>query len=801
MDSAYPFSDIEAQAQTHWTTAKLFEIDTKNAKNPYYCLSMFPYTSGELHMGHVRNYTIGDVISRAKRMQGFDVLQPIGWDSFGLPAENAAQKHNSHPSVWTRSNIERMRGDFKRLGFGYAWEREFATCDPEYYRWQQWLFLQMHKHNLVYKKDTWVNWDPVDQTVLANEQVIDGKGWRSDAPVERKKIPGWFCQISDYSDRLLDDLETLEHWPEAIKTMQRNWIGRSEGTEVVFQVLEHDSELKVFTTRADTLYGATYLALAPDHPLALEQGRKDPAIQAFIDSCQTQSTKEADCATVVKKGVATSLNVQHPLLNKTLPVWIANYVLMDYGSGAVMAVPAEDERDFEFAKLYNLPCIEVIEKHEGQERMIQSGPATGLTPNDAKAAVTKLLIEKKLGRTQVNIRLRDWGISRQRYWGVPIPIVHCPKCGEVPVPEQDLPVTLPTDADYGDGLDVLKKHSAFYNCQCPKCGDKAHRETDTFDTFFDSSWYYHYFVHQSEESMLASQNNNWSPVNTYIGGIEHAILHLLYARFIQKVLCDLNLSTCKEPFDTLLSQGMVLKDGAKMSKSKGNVVSPQALIEQYGADTVRLFAIFAAPPEQSLEWSDGGVEGCFRFLRKLHQKVLSWKAHLGGAKACTSLDEQGQELRYQAHSLLASILRDLEQHRLNTIASSAMKLLHTAEACWQQQHFALLDEVVSLLLRVLNPICPHVCTVLWQKAGYAGDVQLSTWPEPDASALSARKTFQCVVQINGKTKGTLALATGISQELAQSEVMHHRSFSKYFEGKTLRKVIFVADKLLNVVLS
>ena len=609
MTNIYQPESIEKQAQTFWDTEHTFKTDTKDSASRsenYYCLSMFPYTSGNIHMGHVRNYTIGDVKSRMKKMQGYNVLQPMGWDSFGLPAENAAIKNKSHPAIWTRQNISSMKEQLKRIGFAYDWSREMATCDSDYYRWQQWLFIEMYKKGLVYKKDAIVNWDPVDQTVLANEQVINGRGWRSNALVEQKKIAQWFCKITDYADRLQGELDTLDKWPEAVKLMQKNWIGKSTGASIDFQLKNSNDKLTVFTTRADTLFGATFMAIAADHPLAIELGKQDNAIQTFLDQCKKQSTAEADIQTAEKIGIKTPLVAINPINGEELPVWIANYILMNYGTGAIMAVPAEDERDHEFAQKYQIAVKTVFDDNDC---LINAGAFTGLKQQEATAAIIKKLDTEGCGKKSITYRLRDWGISRQRYWGVPIPMVHCDTCGTVPEDQANLPVKLPENIDYQYGESLLENCEDFIKVKCPICGKPSKRETDTIDTFFESSWYYHYFISQGKDGITSKNNDHWMGVDLYIGGIEHAILHLLYARFIQKVLMDLSLTEVPEPFSQLLSQGMVLKDGAKMSKSKGNVISPDALIEQYGADTIRLFIIFAAPPTQDLDWSDGGVEG------------------------------------------------------------------------------------------------------------------------------------------------------------------------------------------------
>ncbi|MEJ2346496.1 MAG: leucine--tRNA ligase, partial [Gammaproteobacteria bacterium] len=636
MHESYNPSEIESAAQTYWETNGTFAAVEDGAREKFYCLSMFPYPSGRLHMGHVRNYTIGDVIARYQRMLGRNVMQPMGWDAFGMPAENAAIKNNVAPAKWTYENIDYMRGQLRRLGFGYDWAREIATCSPDYYRWEQWLFTRLFRKGLVYKKTAPVNWCPNDLTVLANEQVIDGRCWRCDTVVERKEIPQWFMRITDYAEELLGDLDRLEGWPEAVRTMQRNWIGRSEGVELTFQVAGRDQSLSVFTTRPDTLMGVTYVAVAAEHPLALAAAESDPALAAFIDECRHTETAEEALETMEKRGMATGLSAVHPVSGEQVPIMVANFVLMGYGTGAVMAVPAHDQRDFEFARKYGLPVNQVIAPAGDEETdleqaaftdkgvLINSGEFSGLSSGEAFAAIAGWLEARGKGRRRVNYRLRDWGVSRQRYWGTPIPIVNCSKCGSVAVPEEQLPVVLPEDVTF-DGLgSPIKKMPEFYRTTCPACGGEAERETDTFDTFFESSWYYaRYASHDNAHAMLDQRADYWLPVDQYVGGIEHAILHLLYARFFHKLMRDEGLVQGDEPFARLLTQGMVTKDGSKMSKSKGNTVDPEELIARYGADTVRLFIMFAAPPDQSLEWSDSGVEGAYRFLKRLWSQVYT----------------------------------------------------------------------------------------------------------------------------------------------------------------------------------
>ena len=809
MNTSYQPKAIETQAQAFWEQQQSFHTDTQTTTDRskhFYCLSMFPYTSGNIHMGHVRNYTIGDVMTRIKKMQGFAVLQPMGWDSFGLPAENAAIKGKRHPATWTRENIASMKQELKRIGFGYDWSRELATCDESYYRWQQWLFIQMLERGLVYRKAAIVNWDPVDQTVLANEQVVNGRGWRSNALVEQKHIPQWFCRITDYADRLSDDLDTLTDWPEAVKIMQKNWIGKSKGARIVFALENRDETLEVFTTRPDTLFGASFMAIASDHPLAIACGEADQQIAAFIQTCKQQSTAEADIATAEKIGIATPLMAINPINGQTIPVWIANYILMGYGTGAIMAVPAEDERDAEFAAKYQLPVVPVYDYEAETPTLINADRFTGLSKDEAVSQIIQALTTMQAGQASTTYRLRDWGISRQRYWGVPIPIIYCDDCGAVPEKTENLPVKLPIDITYAYGEPLLKQCQAFYHTTCPQCDKPAHRETDTFDTFFDSSWYYHYFINQGQGGMATLDNDQWLGVDLYIGGIEHAILHLLYARFIQKVLKDLNLSAVDEPFKQLLSQGMVLKDGAKMSKSKGNVISPNTLIEQYGADTIRLFMIFAAPPTQDLDWSDGAVEGCFRFLKRIWTFAQTHRASLQQAKSmdfhASALSPAMQQCLIAIHQELTVIQRDVQHIQLNTVASGAMKLFQSIQKITvDATHAPLARHAFSILLRVLNPITPHLTQFLWQDCHYGEDIATANWPEPDHAILQLQANVSVVVQFNGKKKAMLAVDKDATEAqvlaaLEQDEQANHH-YAKHKDS--IRKTIYVKNKLINFV--
>lgn len=815
MQEIYDFKAIETRVQTTWEKNKIFKIQGKKGRETFYCLSMFPYPSGRLHMGHVRNYTIGDVIARYQRMLGKQVFQPMGWDAFGLPAENAAIKHQVPPAEWTYQNIGYMRKQLQQLGFAYDWSREIATCRPEYYRWEQWLFIRLYKKGLAYKKTAVVNWDPVDQTVLANEQVIDGRGWRSGALVERREIPQWFLKITDYAQELLDAIDKLGDWPESVKAMQRNWIGRSEGLTFRFE-LEGDFEsLSVYTTRPDTLLGATYVAIAAEHPLARACALKNTLVAAFIEACRHTKVAEADMATMEKRGIDTGIKAIHPITGAKLPVWIANFVLIEYGSGAIMSVPAHDQRDFEFAKKYDLPIQQVIrpEKDSGfaleqqayieKGILINSGEYTGLTSVQAFDAIADYLTAKGVGTRQINYRLRDWGVSRQRYWGAPIPMIHCQQCGDVPVPEDQLPVVLPEQVVFETVGSPLKSMSEFYETVCPECGAAARRETDTFDTFMESSWYYaRYLCRDDQKQMLDSDVNQWLPVDQYIGGIEHAILHLLYARFYHKLMRDEGLLDSDEPFTRLLTQGMVLKDGVKMSKSKGNTVDPQALIERYGADTVRLFTMFAAPPEQSLEWSDEGVEGAFRFLKRFWRLVYQHTQLAGVAKLDVNSLHQGQrELRCKLHETIRKASDDIgRRYTFNTAIAANMELINELYKFndASEQGRAVMQEALESVALMLSPIVPHICQVVWESLGQTVAVIDCDWPKVDAQALQ-RENNTFVIQINGKVRGKLTVPADCSNEDVERLVLADEKIRQYVAEKTVRKIIVVPNKLVNVV--
>ncbi|MDQ7015275.1 MAG: leucine--tRNA ligase [Gammaproteobacteria bacterium] len=816
MNEHYDPEVLELAAQQFWAEQKTFQSqDNDHSREKFYCLSMFPYPSGRLHMGHVRNYTIGDVISRYQRMLGKNVLQPMGWDAFGLPAENAALKNKVPPANWTYSNIDYMREQLQRLGFAYDWDRELATCHPEYYRWEQWLFTQLLKKGLVYKKVAQVNWDPVDQTVLANEQVIDGRGWRSGALVERREIPQWFLRITDYADELLTGLDDLPDWPQAVRTMQQNWIGRSEGLELQFGV-EGQAPLSVFTTRPDTLMGVTYVAVAAEHPLALQAAETNAEIAAFIDDCRAGGTAEVDLETMEKRGIALGIEVKHPLTGEPVPLFAANFVLMSYGTGAVMAVPAHDQRDWEFAHKYGVPIKSVIRRKDAAtvdvseaaftERgvLFNSAEFDGLDFEAAFDAIATAVEARGVGQRRVNYRLRDWGISRQRYWGTPIPVINCPSCGAVPVPEADLPVKLPEEVVFDGVGSPIKKMPEFYQVSCPECGEAAERETDTFDTFFESSWYFaRYTCRDNRESMLDQRADYWLPVDHYIGGVEHAILHLLYARFFNKLMRDVGLLTHDEPFKKLLTQGMVLKDGSKMSKSKGNTVDPQGLVEQYGADTVRLFTMFTAPPEQSLEWNDAGVEGAHRFLKRLWRLAHQHQAAATQGERPAQWNETQAALRFKLHQTIAKVSDDVGRRQtFNTAIAAVMELLNDAakfEGDAPADH-ALRQELLEATLLMLAPIVPHICHELWQQLGYSGSIATAAWPSVDESALQ-QASMSMVVQVNGKLRSKISLPLDADKALCEQVALADENVQRFTADKTVRKVIVVPGRLINIVVS
>ena len=815
MQSNYPFKSIEEKVRSYWDKELTFSVSEDSQKPKYYCLSMFPYPSGKLHMGHVRNYTIGDVLSRFHRMLGFNVLQPMGWDAFGLPAENAALQNKSAPAAWTYSNIDYMKHQLKQLGLAIDWKREIATCRPEYYKWEQWLFTELFKKKLIYKKISTVNWDPVDQTVLANEQVIDGKGWRSGAVIEKKEIPQYFMKITEYADELLRDLDGLEGWPEQVKTMQRNWIGKSYGCEIEFSIKDHADHIKIYTTRPDTLLGVTYLAIAAEHPLASLIKKNNPTIEAFINECSRGGVAEADLATAEKIGIDSGLRAIHPITQKEVPIWIANYVLISYGSGAVMAVPAHDERDFHFAKKYNLNIEQVIEPIDTKTmnleeaaytdygRLINSGEFNGLEFQEAFDAIVNKLTSLHKGKKTTQFRLRDWGISRQRYWGCPIPIIKCHSCGEVPVPEKDLPVVLPESIVMHGVGSPIKQDESFYKTTCPSCGKPAERETDTMDTFVESSWYFaRYPSYNNPNAMVDERSNYWMPVDQYIGGIEHAILHLLYARFFNKILRDLGLIKHSEPFKNLLTQGMVLKNGTKMSKSKGNTVDPQSLIDQFGADTARLFIMFAAPPEQSLEWSDSGVEGANRFLKRLWKAV--YDHHAKGKIASYKegvLTAQTKNLRFELHQTIQKITDDIQRrHSFNTAISSVMELMNTFAKVEGEDAItvSVKQEVIQNVILLLNPFVPHICHALWDQL-FNTAIDQEVWPKADPSAL-IKNEYEMVIQVNGKLRGNMLVSADLTQKDIELMALENEDVKRFINLESkVKKLIFVPKKLINIV--
>ena len=868
MHEQYQPREIEAAAQSFWDEQKSFEVSEQPGKETFYCLSMFPYPSGKLHMGHVRNYTIGDVISRYQRMQGKNVLQPMGWDAFGMPAENAAMKNNVAPAKWTYENIAYMKSQLRSLGLAVDWSREVTTCKPDYYRWEQWLFTRLFEKGVIYRKNGTVNWDPIDQTVLANEQVIDGRGWRSGALIEKREIPMYYFKITAYADELLESLDELTGWPEQVKTMQRNWIGKSRGMEVQFPYnvdsIGEEGTLKVFTTRPDTLMGATYVAVAAEHHLASLAAKNNPELQAFIAECKGGSVAEADVATQEKKGLPTGLFVEHPLTGEKLPVWVANYVLMHYGDGAVMAVPAHDERDFEFAHKYNLPVKSVVRTSSGDTNpapwqdaygehgtLINSGEFDGLDFAGAFDAMEVALIKKNLGASRTQFRLRDWGISRQRYWGCPIPIIHCDACGDVPVPEDQLPVVLPEDVVPDGAGSPLARMPEFYECSCPKCGQPAKRETDTMDTFVESSWYYARYASPHFEGGLVEKSaaDHWLPVDQYIGGIEHAILHLLYARFFHKLMRDEGLVSSNEPFKNLLTQGMVIaetyyrreangaytwfnpadvelerdskakvisaklkSDGLpveiggteKMAKSKNNGVDPQSMIDQFGADTCRLFMMFASPPDMSAEWSDSGVEGSHRFLKRVWRLAQAHVTQgLPGKLDVASLNDEQKAVRRATHLAIKQASHDVGQnHKFNTAIAQVMTLMNVLEKAAQgtEQDRALIHEGLEAVTLLLAPITPHISHELWKQLGHADAVIDADWPVVDESAL-VQDSLTLVIQVNGKLRGQIDMPASATREEVEAAARANENVLRFVDGLTIRKVIVVPGKLVNIVAS
>lgn len=824
MKERYDFKEIEQKWQSKWESKNIYSIPDFSEKPKYYCLEMFPYPSGKLHMGHVRNYSIGDVVARFKTMQGYHVLHPVGWDAFGLPAENAAIKHGAlHPADWTWENIDTMRAQLKQLGLSYDWDREVATCHPGYYKWTQWLFLKLYKHGLAYKKKAAVNWCPSCATVLANEQVKEGSCERCGTGVQRRELSQWFFRITKYADRLLADLNKLEGWPDKVKIMQENWIGRSEGAEIVFQA-ETGDEIKVFTTRPDTIYGVTYMVLAPEHPLVekLIQGKPEAkAVREFVNNVRDLSELDRTSTEAEKIGLCTGSYCTNPVNGEKVPILVGNYVLMEYGTGAVMGVPAHDQRDFEFARKYKLP-IRVVINPPGRELdsetmneaytedgiMVNSGSFDGTPNREGIGAVIRYLEEKGWGRGRVNYRLRDWLISRQRYWGAPIPMIYCDHCGVVPVPEEDLPVILPMDVSFKQtGKNPLTEHEEFINTTCPDCGMPARRETDTMDTFMCSSWYYYRYTtpRDDENAWGKKQVEHWLPVDQYIGGVEHAILHLLYSRFFTKVFYDLGYVKNEEPFKNLLTQGMVLKDGAKMSKSKGNVVSPEDIVDTYGADTARLFILFAAPPERDLEWSDQGVEGCYRFLNRIWRLVAAVHDSLKDAPSVPDgkLVGVNREMRRITHQTIKKVTEDITQRfNFNTAVSAVMELVNALyqykEVPQSDRDPAVLRESIETMLLLLAPFAPHITEELWEAIGHTDSIHNQCWPDYDREVI-VEDEITIVVQINGKVRDRILVPADITPDAMKEIVMAQPKVQDLIKGKNVVKVIPVPKKLVNIV--
>lgn len=874
MQEKYSPAEVELAAQQHWTQTNAFktvENDPRFPKGKYYACSMLPYPSGKLHMGHVRNYTINDMLARQLRMKGYNVLMPMGWDAFGLPAENAAIAYKKSPAEWTYANIEDMKSQMQPLGLAFDWSREVATCDPNYYRWNQWLFLKMLEKGIAYKKTQVVNWDPIDQTVLANEQVIDGRGWRSGAIVEKREIPGYYFGITQYAEELLSSIDQLDGWPDQVRTMQRNWIGKSEGVRFAFSheikdetgALVQDGKMYVFTTRPDTIMGVTFCAVAAEHPIATVAAKNNAKLAAFIEECKAGGTTEAEMATKEKEGLPTGLFVTHPLTGEQVEVWVGNYVLMSYGDGAVMGVPAHDERDFAFAKKYGITIKQVVavegesfttdvwaEWYGDKQKCVtvNSGKYDGLSYKAAVDAVAADLVAKGVGEKKTTWRLRDWGISRQRYWGTPIPIIHCDDCGDVPVPYEDLPVVLPTECIPDGSGNPLKTHAAFLNVPCPKCGKLAHRETDTMDTFVDSSWYFMRYTCPDATSMVDERNDYWMAMDQYIGGVEHAVLHLLYARFWTKAMRDMGLVKIDEPFKNLFTQGMLLNESyyredasgkkvwfypnevevqhddkgrpisaslksdgqpvqmggiEKMSKSKNNVVEPKDIISQFGADTARLFTMFAGPPDQSAAWSSSGVEGASRYLRRLWATALKFSATIAaGATPVNNYAADVKALRFEVHSTLKQIDGDYDRLQYNTVVSGAMKLLNTIESFKSEAEgsAAAMREAFGILLRALYPVCPHITHALWNELGYAkdhGGIIDAPWPQVDAAAL-VQDEIELMVQVNGKLRGSIKVAKDADKATIEAAAVTNESAARFIEGAP-KKIIVVPGKLVNIV--
>lgn len=823
MKEKYNFTEIEKKWQDVWEKEDAFKTVEDYGKEKYYVLEMFPYPSGKLHMGHVRNYSIGDVIARFKRLKGYNVLHPMGWDSFGLPAENAAIKNDIHPAIWTDSNIAEMHRQLQGLGFSYDWDREVATCKEEYYKWMQWIFIQFYNKGLAYKKDNPVNWCPSCQTVLANEQVVDGCCERCHTPVTKKRLSQWYLKITDYADRLLKDLDKMPGWPEKVKLMQKNWIGRSTGAEVTFEIENFSKKLQIYTTRPDTLFGVTYMVLAPEHPFVpeLTNGTKyEAAVKAYQEECQHKSEIERTSLTKEKTGVFTGCYGINPVNGKKVPIFISDYVMMDYGTGAIMAVPAHDQRDFEFAKKFDLDIVPVVDSQNpeidinnlteafaAEGTMINSGKYTGMNNKEAIEEITKDLEADGLGKAQVNYKLRDWLISRQRYWGCPIPMVYCEECGWVPEKEENLPVKLPTDVEFtGKGDSPLKTSKTFGETTCPCCGKKAVREFDTMDTFVDSSWYFLRYcdAHNSEKPFDKKKADYWMNVDQYIGGVEHAILHLLYARFFQMVMHNLGLVDAEEPFDNLLTQGMVIKDGAKMSKSLGNIVSPEEIQAKYGADTARLFILFAAPPEKELDWSDAGVEGSYRFLNRVYRLVQEYvneiRGDFRGSETITIQSAEDKALNFQLNATVKKVTEDAGgRFSFNTAISSIMELVNALYKYKQGEvNVPLMNDAIEKLILILNPFVPHITEELWNNLGHEDRVYQQNWPEFDPAALEL-ETVEIIVQVNGKLKDKMAFEKNAEKSAIEEAALASERVQDAIAGKSVVKTIVVPNKLINFV--
>lgn len=829
MKKDYNPQEIELKWQKIWEEKKLFKTQEDTSKPKYYVLEMFPYPSGRIHMGHVRNYSIGDVVARVKKMQGFNVLHPMGWDAFGLPAENAAIKHNVHPAKWTYENIAYMKKELKRLGYSYDWEREIATCHPKYYRWEQLFFLKLLEKGLAYRKKSPVNWCPTCHTVLANEQVEEGLCWRCSSEVEQKELEQWFLKITDYAEELLADLEKLKGgWPEKVLVMQKNWIGKSEGVEIDFQIEGSEEKIRVFTTRPDTIFGATFMSLAPEHPLVeklIADSKNKEEVRQFVQKTKSLDKIVRTSEELEKEGIFTGKYCLNPVTGRKMPIFVANFVLVEYGTGAVMAVPAHDQRDFEFAKKYSLPiqiviqpeketlnAEELTEAYTGPGYLVNSQEFDGLFNEEAKIKIAEYLESQNIGQRTVNYRLRDWNISRQRYWGAPIPVIYCDKCGIVPVEEKDLPVELPLEVKTKpDGRSPLPECKEFLETTCPKCQGKARRETDTMDTFVESSWYFaRYTAPRKEDSPFdPAALKYWLPVDQYIGGVEHAILHLLYSRFFVKVLRDLGFMDLDEPFANLLTQGMVLKDGAKMSKSKGNVVDPDEMIQKYGADTVRLFCLFAAPPEKDMEWSDQGIEGSFRFLNRLWRLVQELKPFLSPVGPAykfnkKELTPKAKELYYKEHYTIDKVTKDLEnKFQFNTAIAAIMELVNLLYLCkdelkTEESGKLLLSSSISTTLTLLYPIVPHICEELWQEIGYKQSLAETSWPKPIAEAL-VQDTITMVIQVNGKLRGKIEVPIDLPEEKIKELALQEENVLKHLQNKQIIKTILVPKKLVNIV--